>query len=54
MFEELIRTALVPLIGRLESALPTITGPVRDAVEGFARDLHAARSWRPGAATSSA
>ncbi|MGY3489280.1 AcrR family transcriptional regulator [Bradyrhizobium sp. USDA 4011] len=35
MFEELIRTALVPLIGRL-TALPTITGPVRDAVEGFA------------------
>ena len=35
MFEELIRTALVPLIGRM-TALPTITGPVRDAVEGFA------------------
>ncbi|UFX48072.1 TetR/AcrR family transcriptional regulator [Bradyrhizobium sp. 41S5] len=35
MFEELIRTALVPLIGRL-TALPAITGPVRDAVEGFA------------------
>ncbi|WP_312011473.1 MULTISPECIES: TetR/AcrR family transcriptional regulator [unclassified Bradyrhizobium] len=35
MFEELIRTALVPLIGRL-TALPTITGPVRDAVERFA------------------
>ncbi|MFN5280988.1 TetR/AcrR family transcriptional regulator, partial [Bradyrhizobium sp.] len=35
MFEELIRTALVPLISRM-TALPTITGPVRDAVEGFA------------------
>src|SRR5262245_42668778 len=35
MFEELIRTALVPLIGRL-TAPPPITGPVRDAVEGFA------------------
>ncbi|MCC8938882.1 TetR/AcrR family transcriptional regulator [Bradyrhizobium sp. Arg68] len=35
MFEELIRTALVPLISRL-AAPPTITGPVRDAVEGFA------------------
>ncbi|WP_254800135.1 helix-turn-helix domain-containing protein, partial [Pseudomonas aeruginosa] len=31
MFEELIRTALVPLISRM-TALPTITGPVRDAV----------------------
>jgi AcrR family transcriptional regulator len=35
MFEELIRTALVPLIGRL-TAPPPITGPVRDAVERFA------------------
>ena len=36
MFEELIRTALVPLIGRLH-APPAIGGSVRDAVEGFAR-----------------
>jgi AcrR family transcriptional regulator len=36
MFEELIRTALVPLIGRLHAAAP-IGGSVRDAVEGFAR-----------------
>src|SRR3978361_802554 len=36
MFEELIRTALVPLIGRLQ-APPPIGGSVRDAVEGFAR-----------------
>jgi AcrR family transcriptional regulator len=36
MFEELIRTALVPLIGRL-NAPPPIGGTVRDAVEGFAR-----------------
>ncbi len=36
MFEELIRTALVPLIGRLHA--PTaIGGSVRDAIEGFAR-----------------
>src|SRR6202140_4170561 len=35
MFEELIRTALVPLIGRLH-APPPIGGSVRDAVEGFA------------------
>ncbi|MGB9113919.1 MAG: TetR/AcrR family transcriptional regulator [Bradyrhizobium sp.] len=36
MFEELIRTALVPLIGRLH-APPPIGGSVREAVEGFAR-----------------
>jgi AcrR family transcriptional regulator len=36
MFEELIRTALVPLIGRLMPP-PTIGGSVRDALEGFAR-----------------
>src|SRR6266700_225990 len=36
MFEELIRTALVPLIGRLH-APPPIGGTVRDAVEAFAR-----------------
>jgi AcrR family transcriptional regulator len=35
MFEELIRTALVPLIGRLHSPTP-IGGSVRDAIEGFA------------------
>jgi AcrR family transcriptional regulator len=36
MFEELIRTALVPLIGRLH-APPPIGGSVRDVVESFAR-----------------
>lgn len=36
MFEELIRTALVPLIGRLHAPPPS-GGSVRDAVEGFAR-----------------
>jgi AcrR family transcriptional regulator len=36
MFEELIRTAIVPLIGRL-SPPPSYTGSVRDALEGFAR-----------------
>ncbi|WP_409363074.1 TetR/AcrR family transcriptional regulator [Bradyrhizobium lablabi] len=35
MFEELIRTALVPLISRM-SAPPPIGGSVRDAVERFA------------------
>ncbi|KWV60557.1 transcriptional regulator [Bradyrhizobium macuxiense] len=34
MFEELIRTAVVPLIERL-AAPPPITGPVRDVVERF-------------------
>src|SRR3954451_12957965 len=34
MFEELIRTALVPLIGRLH-APPPIGESVRDAIEGF-------------------
>jgi AcrR family transcriptional regulator len=36
MFEELIRTAIVPLIGRL-AAPPSSSGSVRDALEGFAR-----------------
>jgi AcrR family transcriptional regulator len=36
MFEELIRTALVPLIGRLAPP-PLLGGSIRDAVEGFAR-----------------
>ena len=36
MFEELIRTAIVPLIGRLHAPPPT-GGSVRDAIEGFAR-----------------
>jgi AcrR family transcriptional regulator len=36
MFEELIRTALVPLIGRMAPPAP-LTGSVREAVEGFAQ-----------------
>ena len=36
MFEELIRTALVPLIGRL-AAPPPAGGSVRAALEGFAK-----------------
>ena len=35
MFEELIRTAIVPLVGRLQGPLPT-GGTVRDFVEAFA------------------
>src|SRR5438046_9257 len=36
MFEELIRTALVPLVGRLH-APPPPSGSIRDALEAFAR-----------------
>ena len=36
MFEELIRTAIVPLVGRMHQP-PPIGGTVRDAVEGFAQ-----------------
>src|SRR3954451_10213950 len=35
MFEELIRTAIVPLVGRMH-APPPPGGTVRDAIEGFA------------------
>ena len=35
MFEELIRTAIVPLVGRMQGP-PPIGGSVRDAIEGFA------------------
>ncbi len=36
MFEELIRTAIVPLVGRMHSP-PPLGGSVRDAIEGFVR-----------------
>ena len=35
MFEELIRTAIVPLVGRMHGP-PPLGGTVRDAIEGFA------------------
>ena len=35
MFEELIRTAIVPLVGRMQ-APPPLGGTVRDAIESFA------------------
>jgi AcrR family transcriptional regulator len=38
MFEELIRTALVPMIGQLHAPPPT-GGSVRDMIEGFARNF---------------
>src|SRR3954463_15677423 len=36
MFEELVRTVIVPLVGRLHGP-PQPGGTVRDAIEGFAR-----------------
>src|SRR5471030_2216022 len=38
LFQELVRTALVPLIGRL-AAPPSAGGSVRAALEGFARNF---------------
>jgi AcrR family transcriptional regulator len=35
MFEELIRTAIVPLVGRMQGP-PSAGGTIRDAIEGFA------------------
>src|SRR5246500_5835687 len=35
MFEELVRTAIVPLVNRI-AAPPSLAGTVREAVEGFA------------------
>jgi AcrR family transcriptional regulator len=37
MFEELIRTAIVPLVNRLQAAPPQPGASVRDMVEGFAK-----------------
>src|SRR5580700_9328111 len=36
LFEELVRTAIVPLVNRL-TAPPSPTGSIRDALEGFAK-----------------
>lgn len=37
LFEELIRTAIVPLVNRLAAGPPPVGGSVRDMVEGFVR-----------------
>jgi AcrR family transcriptional regulator len=37
LFEELIRTAIVPLVTRLAAGPPPIGGSVRDMIEGFVR-----------------
>jgi AcrR family transcriptional regulator len=48
MFEELIRTAIVPLIGRL-SGPPSVGGTVRNVLEGFARTfIHEVAETRRG------
>ena len=38
LFEELVRTAIVPLIGRLTTP-PSPSGSIRDALEGFAKNF---------------
>src|SRR6187401_2452485 len=37
LFEELIRTAIVPLVNRLAAGPPPVGGSVRDMIEGFVR-----------------
>jgi AcrR family transcriptional regulator len=37
LFEELIRTAIVPLVNQLGASPPPVGGSVRDMIEGFAR-----------------
>ncbi len=48
MFEELISTAIVPLLGRLAPS-PSISGSVRDALEAFAKAfIHEVATTRRG------
>ena len=53
MFEELIRTAIVPLVGRMQGP-PPAGGTVRDVDRGFCARPSSRRSRRRGAATSCA
>ena len=49
MFEELIRTAIVPLVNRLADGPPTVGGSVRDMIEGFIRTfIHEVTTTRRG------
>jgi len=49
LFEELIRTAIVPLVNRLATAPPPSGASVRDMVEGFARTfIHEVTTTRRG------
>ena len=49
MFEELIRTAIVPLLNRLAAGPPPAGGSVRDMIEGFVRTfIHEVTTTRRG------
>ena len=49
LFEELIRTAIVPLVNRLAAGPPPVGGSVRDMVEGFVRTfIHEVTTTRRG------
>jgi AcrR family transcriptional regulator len=49
LFEELIRTAIVPLVNRLAEGPPPAGGSVRDMIEGFVRTfLHEVTTTRRG------
>ena len=49
LFEELIRTAIVPLVNRLAAGPPPAGASVRDVVEGFARTfIHEVTTTRRG------
>ena len=49
LFEELIRTAIVPLVDRLAAGPPAVGGSVRDMIEGFARTfIHEVTTTRRG------
>jgi AcrR family transcriptional regulator len=49
LFEELIRTAIVPLVNRLGAGSPPVGGSVRDMIEGFARAfIHEVTTTRRG------
>ena len=49
MFEELIRTAIVPLLNRLDVGPPPAGGSVRDMIEGFVRTfIHEVTTTRRG------
>jgi AcrR family transcriptional regulator len=49
LFEELIRTAIVPLVNRLAAGPPPVGTSVRDMIEGFARTfIHEVTTTRRG------
>src|SRR5262245_62598394 len=49
LFEELIRTAIVPLVSRLAAGPPSFEGSVRDMIEGFVRTfVHEVTTTRRG------